>query len=115
MTSSVTKTLTILASPCGPSTIRVSTIRTMERHSYPLMKNKKGSTGGDSLRRREQLPAVPPGNGSIENLIVIGTSAGGHSALKEVLRNLPQDIPAALIILQHMWSTRFFRRSKIQP
>src|ERR1041385_3573515 len=67
-------------------------------------KNKKGSTGDDSLRRRKQLPAVPPG--SIKNLIVIGPSAGGHSALKEVLRDLPQDIPAALIILQHMWSTR---------
>src|SRR5215467_2922796 len=67
-------------------------------------KNNKGSTGRDRLRRRELLPEVPPGS-SIENLIVIGASAGGHSAVKEVLRELSQDIPAALIILQHMPST----------
>src|SRR5215510_3842711 len=64
-------------------------------------KNKKGSTDLNRLRRGRQQPEVPPGS-SIENLIVIGASAGGHSALKEVLRELSQDIPAALIILQHM-------------
>ena len=67
-------------------------------------KNKKGSTGRDRLRRREPLSEVPPSS-SIENLIVIGTSAGGQSAAKEVLKGLSQDIPAALIILQHMPST----------
>jgi len=63
--------------------------------------NKKGSTGRDRLRRRQPLPEAPSGS-FIENLIVIGASAGGHSALKEVLRELSQDIPAALIIMQHM-------------
>jgi two-component system, chemotaxis family, protein-glutamate methylesterase/glutaminase len=67
-------------------------------------KNKRGSTGRDRLRRREPLPEVPPGS-STENLIVIGASAGGHSAVKEVLGALSQDIPAALIILQHLPST----------
>jgi chemotaxis response regulator CheB len=64
-------------------------------------KNKRGSTGHDRLRRREKPPEVPPSS-SIENLIVIGASAGGHNALKEVLRAVSQDIPAALIIMQHM-------------
>ena len=36
------------------------------------------------------------------NLIVIGASAGGHKALKAVLRGLSHDIPAALIIMQHL-------------
>src|SRR5262245_30194272 len=63
-------------------------------------KSKKGSTGGDSLRRREEVPEVPPSS-SIDNLIVIGASAGGYNALKEVLRDLSQDIPAAVIIMQH--------------
>jgi chemotaxis response regulator CheB len=66
-------------------------------------KNKRESTAGDRLRRRGQLPEAtsgPPGS-SIENLVVIGASAGGHKALKEVLRDLSEDIPAALIIMLH--------------
>lgn len=62
------------------------------------------ATAGDRLRRvGEQaerfgkLSELP-----IENLIVIGTSAGGHRALKEVVKGLSRDIPAALIILLHM-------------
>src|SRR5262245_11813780 len=67
-------------------------------------KDKERSTGRDRLRRRKRLPEVPPVS-SIENLIVIGASAGGHSAVKEVLRELSQDIPAALIVMQHMPNT----------
>src|SRR5262245_8572055 len=68
-------------------------------------KNKTGSTGRERLRRREkQLPEVRPWS-SIENLIVVGASAGGHKALREVLGSLSEGIPAALIIMQHMPST----------
>ena len=67
-------------------------------------KSKKGSTDRDRLRRGGQLPEVPR-DSSIKNLIVIGASAGGHKALKEVLRDLSEDIPAALIIMQHMPGT----------
>jgi two-component system chemotaxis response regulator CheB len=35
-------------------------------------------------------------------VIVIGASAGGHKALWELLREISQDIPAAVIIMQHM-------------
>jgi two-component system, chemotaxis family, protein-glutamate methylesterase/glutaminase len=38
---------------------------------------------------------------------VIGASAGGHSAVKEVLREVSQDIPAALIIMQHTSAPSF--------
>lgn len=38
----------------------------------------------------------------IENLIVIGASAGGHPVLVEILKSLPADTPAAIVILQHM-------------
>jgi len=68
-------------------------------------KNKTRSTSRNRLRRREkQLPEVLPGS-SIENLIVVGASAGGHRALKELLGYLSESIPAALIIMQHMSST----------
>ena len=65
---------------------------------------RKDATSGDRLRRvgeqRERFgkPAEIP----LENLIVIGASAGGYVVLKEVIRGLSRDIPAAVIILQHM-------------
>jgi hypothetical protein len=40
--------------------------------------------------------------GCIPNLIVIGTSAGGHRALVELLKEFPSDMPAAIVILLHM-------------
>ncbi len=65
-------------------------------------KNKKAPTDRDRLRQEgEQLPEVASGS-SIENLVVIGASAGGHNAVKDVLREVSQGIPAALIIMQHM-------------
>jgi two-component system chemotaxis response regulator CheB len=33
---------------------------------------------------------------------VIGASAGGQRAIKEVLRTLPEDLPAAVILMQHL-------------
>jgi chemotaxis response regulator CheB len=56
------------------------------------------------LRREGQQPD-DSGQGtevSIDNVIVIGASAGGHQALRVVLEALPKDIPAAIIIMQHM-------------
>ena len=37
----------------------------------------------------------------IGNLIVIGTSAGGHDALEEIVKDLSTDIPASIIALMH--------------
>jgi two-component system chemotaxis response regulator CheB len=38
----------------------------------------------------------------IENLIVIGTSAGGHRALAEIFKDLSIDMPAVIVIVLHM-------------
>lgn len=38
------------------------------------------------------------------DIIVIGTSAGGLSALKKLLCQLPPDLPATVFIVQHMSS-----------
>ena len=65
---------------------------------------RKDATSGDRLRRvGEQserfgkLAEIP-----VENLIVIGASAGGYVAIKEVVRGLSREIPAALIIMLHI-------------
>lgn len=41
------------------------------------------------------------------DIIVIGTSAGGFSALKQLLRQLPPDLPATIFIVQHISSAQF--------
>lgn len=64
----------------------------------------KGSlTAGERLRRKGQEPPSPEDrrNPALENLIVIGASAGGHHALEEILKRLSPDLPAAVVILIH--------------
>jgi chemotaxis response regulator CheB len=58
----------------------------------------------DRLRREGQQPDQTglDTERSIDNLIVIGASAGGHHAIKEVLKALSRNMPAAVILMQHM-------------
>lgn len=36
------------------------------------------------------------------DIIVVGASAGGRGALKEIVRELPQDLPAAVFVVIHI-------------
>lgn len=55
---------------------------------------------------RRPTPLIPPGPRSISaraaNLIAIGSSAGGPSALTNILAALPADLPASVVIVQHV-------------
>jgi two-component system chemotaxis response regulator CheB len=55
-------------------------------------------------RQRKSISARTGANNKyrINNLIVIGASAGGHRALSEIFKDLSVDIPAAIVILLHM-------------
>lgn len=68
-------------------------------------------TTGQRLRRTDQ--AAPHrserGRSRIENLIVIGTSAGGWKALSLILESIPPDIPAALVVVVHQGEGNQFR------
>ena len=61
------------------------------------------ATASDRLTRKDEEPEDygHQTESPIENLIVIGASAGGHQAIKEVVRGLSPDIPAALILMLH--------------
>jgi chemotaxis response regulator CheB len=62
------------------------------------------------IERLEQLtasPAMPaprkrPGTGEATCAVLIGSSAGGPAALAEILHALPRDLPAAIVLVQHM-------------
>ena len=49
--------------------------------------------------RREGKPHTGERSHSV---VIIGTSTGGPSALNRVLPDLPQDIPAGILVVQHM-------------
>jgi two-component system, chemotaxis family, response regulator WspF len=55
---------------------------------------------------RRPAPMAPPAPRSISaraaNLIAIGSSAGGPSALTNILAALPADLPASVVIVQHV-------------
>jgi len=60
------------------------------------------------LKQRTKMTqsAIRIPQSAIKRLVVIGSSAGGINALREVLPSLPAGLPAAIIIVQHLVSTR---------
>ena len=61
-------------------------------------------TSGQRLQRHGQASPTREEMGEryIANLIVIGASAGGHQVIMEILKDFSPDMPAAVVILQHM-------------
>jgi two-component system chemotaxis response regulator CheB len=73
---------------------------------------KQSLTSSERLRRKAQARAGSAGGSpeaGIENIIVIGASAGGHAALIEVLRPIADDIPAAIVIVLHRPETSVYK------
>ncbi|MBA3463181.1 MAG: chemotaxis protein CheB [Deltaproteobacteria bacterium] len=64
--------------------------------------------------------SAEPANGT-RDLIVVGCSAGGVEALPRLLAPLPKDLPAALVVVQHMGASNnpmlvdILRRSSLLP
>ncbi|HEY1170551.1 MAG TPA: chemotaxis response regulator protein-glutamate methylesterase [Verrucomicrobiae bacterium] len=48
------------------------------------------------------LPMAPPAPKPVAGIVVIGASAGGPAALATVLGQLPSDLPAGVVIVQHV-------------
>ena len=63
----------------------------------------------DRGRTKAKIPAVMPGAGytslaemPLSPLIVVGASTGGPHALAELLTQLPEDLEAGIVIVQHV-------------
>lgn len=57
-----------------------------------------GDTPNPKSPARQQAPRV----GTTRKLIAIGASAGGPAAVAAVLKGLPRDLPASLVLVQHL-------------
>jgi len=55
---------------------------------------------------RLSAPALPQGRlpegGAAQTVVAIGASTGGTEAIREVLEELPRDLPAGILVVQHM-------------
>jgi two-component system response regulator WspF len=60
-----------------------------------LVEDKRGA-------RRVLGPADRPAHSRHDRLIAIGASAGGPAVIAALLRDLPEDFPAAIVIVQHV-------------
>jgi len=69
------------------------------------LKARKLRLGAAVPRRPKPLGTLPlPGKrpGGLRKVVIVGTSTGGPRALFEVVPRLPPDLPAAVLIVQHM-------------
>jgi two-component system chemotaxis response regulator CheB len=57
---------------------------------------------GSPIRVKAEPKQITPFQGDLKYIISIGTSTGGPRALQEVIPYLPTNIPAAVLIVQHM-------------
>src|SRR5215813_6986129 len=68
---------------------------------------KSALTSRERLERQGQASSAAGERNKhrIDNLIVIGTSAGGHLALAEIFKDLSVDMPAVIVIVLHLPTT----------
>jgi two-component system response regulator WspF len=57
---------------------------------------------GDRGNRERAAPSPHRSSGSRQRLIAIGSSAGGPAALEVLLKGLPQNFSAAIVLVQHV-------------
>ncbi|MGG7672247.1 chemotaxis response regulator protein-glutamate methylesterase [Pseudomonas sp. WC2] len=57
---------------------------------------------GDKAPRSRPAPTPPRSSGSRQRLVAIGSSAGGPAALEVLLKGLPKDFSAAIVLVQHV-------------
>lgn len=95
--------LTGLADPIVEK-IRIAAKAHVRRHVQPAAPAPHAAASGTGAAATLSVPAGPSallGRLSTEKLIAVGASTGGTEAIKEVLTNLPADMPG-IVITQHM-------------
>ncbi len=89
------------ASPVGPFGLSDSLV-TKVKMAATVSGSKLRTLARTVKPRRVTRMAPTKSPGPPKKTIVIGSSTGGPSALYEVLPNLPANVPAAILVVQHM-------------
>ncbi len=79
---------------------KIARIGRMERKPAALKTTPKREPG--VVKPSALTPVLSAPAGVSDKLVAIGASAGGPGALASILRELPKDFPAAVVIVQHI-------------
>lgn len=96
--------LELAAKPLGGDRVAEANLRSQVRQlaSIPVVRHVAGKLGRPRITRSNAPPPRPSDLGPVVPLIGIGASAGGPIALANVLSGLPEDLPAAVAVVQHL-------------
>ncbi len=92
--------LDVVALPAGCDPARI-------RHAHELLLKKlrmvaRLQNSAPSPASRKNTQPSPPKLGTVPPLVVLGASTGGPGALAEILSDLPGDLNAAMVVVQHV-------------
>ncbi len=88
-----------------PTSLREISVEILEKIKAAA-KSKIGSIKSPgSIRHRGKETLKPEPQGKVEKVVVIGASAGGPRALAKIIPEIPPDIPAPIVLVQHMPAT----------
>lgn len=77
-------------------------INVLEMGADDIITRPEGVLSAHALNQEVQMNEKNGKVKSIKWLVAIGVSTGGPKALQEVIRFIPQSVPAAILIVQHM-------------
>ncbi len=87
----------------------VETVRAAARLTLPLtarlaerLRAQRSQRAADTVLRPSRPQARPSAGPAATELVLVGSSTGGPGALDTILRDLPADFPAAIVVAQHM-------------
>lgn len=77
-------------------------INASDTRNFGITAKSEEVSGVHSFRHGEQMNEKSCKSKEIKALVAIGVSTGGPKALQEVIKFIPQNVPAAILIVQHM-------------
>jgi two-component system chemotaxis response regulator CheB len=94
-----------IAKPSGVISYDIDQIKAEILHKVKIAASANVHSKVQSVVDRSyRLPAHAPVSVA-KNLIILGASTGGPSAIRQILSALPDDFPAAIMVVQHMSDT----------
>lgn len=94
-----------IAKPSGPISLDLEVVaeQIVQKVRLAASAQVKGPTkAAFSPKKTASLTFPPPALGAAEKLVIIGSSTGGPRAIEEVFGQIPPNLPAGILVIQHM-------------